>query len=230
MDQIAVRTYEPSVIEKLYSRVAWMYDIWSRLTEEKALQTILQWIDVRDGQTILEAGVGTGRLFSRIVDQNKNGRNIGIDLSVVMLEKTRNKCGKSKNVQLLRADITNLQESFGPFDRIVSSYVLDLLPVDQYVPILSKFRSMLQPDGKLFLAYMEAGDTFSHHFWRWVAETFPNLMTHCRPIHLETFLQAAGFTIEQKCSLTQLTFPSCVIEARIKETKSRYESAYTGTI
>jgi ubiquinone/menaquinone biosynthesis C-methylase UbiE len=221
MDQIAVRTYDPSLIEKLYGRVAWMYDIWSRLTEEKALRTILQWADIRDGQDVMEAGVGTGRLFSRIIGQNKNGRNIGIDLSVVMLEKTRNKCGKHKNVQLLRADITNLPDSLGSFDRIISSYVLDLLPVDQYVSILSKFRSMLLPNGKLLLAYMETGENFTHRFWRWVAGTFPNLMTHCRPIHLETFLHEAGFTIEQKCSFTQLTFPSCVIEARIKESKKQ---------
>ena len=219
MNQIAVRTYDPSVIEKLYSRVAWMYDIWSRLTEEKSLQTIMHWADIRDGQDVLEAGVGTGRLFSRIVEQNPNGQNVGIDLSDTMLEKTRNKCGKHKNVQLLHADIINLHDSLGTFDRIISSYVLDLLPVDQYLSILSKFRSMLLPNGTLLLAYMEAGDKFSHHFWRWVAETFPNLMTHCRPIHLETFLQEAGFTIEQKCSFKQLTFPSCVIEARIKESK-----------
>ncbi|HKI46931.1 MAG TPA: class I SAM-dependent methyltransferase [Balneolales bacterium] len=221
MDQIAVRTYDPSLIEKLYSRVAWMYDIWSRLTEEKALQTILQWADIRDGQDMLEAGVGTGRLFLRIIDQNKNGRNVGIDLSEVMLGKTRNKCGKHKNVQLLKADITNLTDSLGTFDRIISSYVFDLLPVDQYVSILSKFQSMLRPNGKLILAYMEAGKSSSHRFWGWVAETFPGLMTHCRPIYLETFLREAGFTIEQKCSFTQLTFPSCVIEARIKESKKQ---------
>ncbi len=217
MNQITVRTYDPSLIEKLYSRVARLYDVWSRLTEEKALQTILQWADIRDGQNVLEAGVGTGRLFSRIIGQNQNGGNVGIDLSAVMLEKTRNKCGKHKNVQLLQADITNLPDSFGSFDRIISSYVLDLLPVDQYISILSEFRSMLQPNGKLILAYMEAGNNSSYRFWGWVAETFPRLMTHCRPIHLETFLQEAGFAIEQKCSFTQLTFPSCVIEARIKE-------------
>ncbi len=217
MDQITSRTYDPELIQQLYSRVVWIYDIWSRLTEEKALRTILKWASIQDGHSILDAGVGTGRLFSRITSQNKTGRNVGLDLSEAMLKKTRNKCGKHKNVQLLQADITNLSGNLGTFDRIISSYVLDLLPENQYASILSQFRSMLQPKGKLIIAYMEAGDKPSHKFWGWVAETFPRLMTHCRPIHLETFLQETGFMIEQKISFTQFTFPSCVIEARITE-------------
>lgn len=215
MNQITERTYDPELIQRLYSRVVWIYDIWSRLTEEKALRTILQWADIRDGQNILEAGVGTGRLFSRIIVQNKTGRNVGVDLSVVMLEKTRNKCEKHKNVKLLKADITKLSDDLEAFDRIISSYVLDLLPVDRYPIILSHFRSMLRPNGKLILAYMEAGSSPSHKFWSWVADTFPRLMTHCRPIHLESYLLDAGFVIKRKSSFTQLTFPSCVIEAKI---------------
>ena len=216
MDKIAVRTYDPELTRQLYSRVIWIYDIWSRLTEEKALRTILRWVNIRDGQAVLEAGVGTGRLFSRITSLNKTGRNVGIDLSKKMLEKTRNKCGKHKNVKLLQADITNLPYDLGTFDRIICSYVLDLLPENLYVSILSRFRSMLQPEGKLIIAYMEAGSKPSHKFWAWVAETFPRLMTHCRPINLETYLQEAGFTIEQKADFTQLTFPSCVMEARVR--------------
>lgn len=215
MDQTSQIPYDPDIVSQLYKRVVWIYDIWSRLTEEQALQTILRWADIQDGQNLLEAGVGTGRLFSRLIPNNKTGKNIGIDLSDAMLEKSRKKCSGLSNKQLLKADITALPDNLGNFDRIISSYVLDLLPASLYPAILNRFRSMLKPDGSLIIAYMEAGESPAHRFWNWIAITFPRLMTHCRPIDLKTYLREAGFVIVRNKSLTQLTFPSCVIEAKI---------------
>lgn len=219
MNHDTVQTYNPERVRQLYRRVVPIYDLWSRLTEERALRTILKWADIQDGQDILEAGVGTGRLFSRVVSQNKTGRNVGIDLSAAMLKRTKKRCAGHNNIQLLEADLTELPDNLGNFDIIFSTYVLDLLPENLYVAILSRLGSMLKPDGKLLLAYMEAGKSPSHRFWAWVSLTFPALMTNCRPVHLEPYLRQAGFTITRSNSFTQLSFPSCVIETKRDQQK-----------
>lgn len=215
MRQTQAESYDPELIRRLYSRVIWIYDLWSRLTEEKTLQTVLNWVKIREGRRILETGVGTGRLFSRIVTLNANGMNTGIDISGKMLNVTRKKCGVRSNYKLLHADITDLPDSLGYFDTIICTYVLDLLPEKYFTPILSRFHHMLLPGGRLIIAYMEAGKDTGHRFWGWVAATFPDLMTHCRPIGLESFLKESGFRVNRKKSLTQSTFPSCVLEATV---------------
>ena len=74
-------------VGKLYDKTAWFYDIWASLTESKAQKRAIEIAEVQNKTTILDVAVGTGRLFRKIVKQNPDGKNYGIDISQGMLAK-----------------------------------------------------------------------------------------------------------------------------------------------
>ncbi len=75
--------------KKNYKNVVWFYDFWSLLTESKAAQKVIDFAAIKNGQNILEVACGTGVVFKKIVRQNPDGLNLGIDLSPDMLNKAR---------------------------------------------------------------------------------------------------------------------------------------------
>ena len=78
-------------IRGLYDRQAFIYDPWSILTESRAQEEVLSLAGISPGETILEVGVGTGRLFREIVAANPTGLNVGIDISRGMLARAISK-------------------------------------------------------------------------------------------------------------------------------------------
>jgi len=81
-------------IGRVYDKLAGIYDIWGKLTESRARNRAIELADIQDGQNILEVAVGTGLAFFEIAKRNPNGRNIGIDLSIGMLEKAKHRLKK----------------------------------------------------------------------------------------------------------------------------------------
>lgn len=211
------RTYSPQAVKEDYARVAWFYDFWGRLTEYKALQRLLALAEIEDGCQALEVAVGTGRLFTWLVMRNSSGSTEGIDLSPAMLARARRRLARlpvAGSAHLQEGSAYNLPFASGTFDILFNTFMLDLLPVEDYPRLLGEFSRVLKPDGRLALAYFSCGRTLGNRFWLWTAKHFPSLLTGCRPIRLETPLQEAGFSILHKEEISQNTFPSAVVLAR----------------
>lgn len=216
-EPILARTYSARTMKKQYSRVAWFYDFWGRLTEDKALRRLFALAEVVDGCRALEVAVGTGRLFSWLVTRNPSGLNEGIDLSPAMLARARKRLaglavGRSSRLQ--EGTAYALPFESGSFDVVFNTFMLDMLPVEDWPHILGEFKRVLRPKGKLALAYFSHGRTRANHFWVWAAKHYPSLLTDCRPIRLETSLRQAGFEILKLENVGQNTFPSEIILAR----------------
>ncbi|MAT53994.1 MAG: hypothetical protein CMN32_05895 [Saprospirales bacterium] len=60
--------------QRLYRLIAPVYDVWSMLTERKALNRVLELAEIKDGENILEVACGTGWLFKKVVQRNPSGR------------------------------------------------------------------------------------------------------------------------------------------------------------
>jgi ubiquinone/menaquinone biosynthesis C-methylase UbiE len=204
-------------VKAQYARVAWFYDAWSYLTEDKALTRLLALAEVRDGMQLLEVAVGTGRLFEKLLGRNPAGVNEGIDLSPAMLGHTRRRLAhnaKTGNWHLQEGSAYALPYESGRFDRLISTYMLDLLPLEDYPQLLGEFMRVLKPGGRLALAYFSQAQTWSNRLWPWLAKHFPSLLTGCRPVDLLPVLGQAGFHILAQESLSQNTFPSSVVIAQ----------------
>jgi len=209
------RNFNTTTTQTNYKNVVWFYDIWSRLTESKAAQQVLNFAKIKEGDTVLEVACGTGIVFKEIVKQNKTGTNVGIDLSPHMLAKAQKRMQKVKNenYELKEGDVLNLNFKVNTFDLVINNFMIDLMPADTFNTIAQSFYMVLKPNGRLVISTFSFGTKGVHKFWLWVAKTFPSLLTGCRPVSFKSHLLKAGFVIEKEIEISQNTFPSQVISA-----------------
>jgi ubiquinone/menaquinone biosynthesis C-methylase UbiE len=200
-------------IREIYSKLSHVYDFWSSLTERKATGRALELARVRNGESILEVAVGTGRVFERIISSNMKGRNEGVDLSPDMLAmEERRLRDRFSNFMLKEADACALPFADGTFDLVMSNYLFDLLQEGDFPHVLGEFRRVLRPGGRVVITTMTMGMRWYNRFWDWVARRM-DLLAGCRPVSFEEDLQEAGFrNLHAEC-VTQFTFPSPVIRA-----------------
>jgi ubiquinone/menaquinone biosynthesis C-methylase UbiE len=204
-------------IKAKYARVAWFYDAWSYLTEDKALSRLLVLTEVSDGMQLLEVAVGTGRLFEKVLGLNPSGINEGIDLSSAMLGHARRRLarkGKTSAWHLQEGSAYALAYESGTFDRVFNTFMLDLFPIEDYPRVLGEFMRVLKPHGRLAIAYFSQGQKWSNRLWPWLAKHFPSLLTGCRPVDVMPALRQAGFQILTQESLSQNTFPATIVIAQ----------------
>lgn len=209
------RQFSAQQVKASYAKVAWFYDVWSMLTESKAVAKGLALAQIKDGESILEVAVGTGTVFKEIVTKNPNGINKGIDISPEMLSKAkqRMKGFSSSHYDLQLGSVYKLEFPNDYFDLLVCNYLLDLLPEEDFTFILSEFKRVLKPHGRMLITTFSYGDKWYHSLWYWLAKHFPSLLTGCRPILLSDYIMKLGFIDLSTNHVSQNTFPSEIIQA-----------------
>lgn len=202
-------------IAREYGRRASGYDFWGQLTESRAQARCLEMADIRQGEQVLEVAVGTGLLFSRILEQNRTGWNVGVDLTEAMLAAARNKAtvGGAANYDLFVGDAYNLSFGDGRFDLLFNGYMFDLLPQADFAPVLAEFWRVLRPGGRLALLNFAVGWRWYHHVWDWLSRRSATALAGCRWVSLRAEVAAAGFILVQHEFISQNTFPSEVLVA-----------------
>jgi ubiquinone/menaquinone biosynthesis C-methylase UbiE len=212
---ILSRTYKPQATTSSFAAVAWFYDLWASLTEDKAVHRALKLAQVQDNQSILEVAVGTGKLFSLIVAHNSHGRNEGMDLSPAMLVRAQRRLQQMPPTayKLQLGSAYQLPYEDGSFDLLFNTYMLDLLPEQDFPKVLSEFRRVLKPGGKMVLVSFGFGVHWFNRFWYWLARAFPALLTNCRPPRIGRTVAQADFHDLHVEHVSQNTFPSDIVLA-----------------
>jgi len=155
--------------------------------------------------------------FEEIVKCNRDGKNVGIDISPSMLAKADKKLETSNHNHYY----LNLGNAFAlpfknnQFDLIINNYMFDLLPEEEFEAILLEFKRVLKNPGRVVITNMAHGKYWFNKFWDWLAKASPSNLTGCRPVSLEGYLKKAGFSNIQVVSVSQNTFPSQVLKAEI---------------
>ena len=150
-------TITSAAAQRFYDRLGARHD-WAEFYESKAKRQALQMLEVMPGQVVLNAGCGTGKDQHEIKAKvSPRGKVVGVDLSVVMARLTRQRTGASA----LQADVRLLPFAGGSFDRVFSSYVLDLICYDDLGSIMSEFWRVLHPGGRLVVLALTEGVTVS---------------------------------------------------------------------
>ncbi len=200
-------------IPEVYAGKAPVYDIWGKLTESKAQDLCLELADIQDGEAILEVAVGTGLSFQRILQQNPNGINEGLDLSPAMLVRAKDKAVKTgvKNYTLKLGDAYNLDFANDTFDLLVNNYMFDLLPEEDFQLILQEFHRVLRPGGRLVLLNMAKGARWYQQIWDTIYRIQPSWLGGCRGAALHNDVEIVGFQEVHREFISQMTFPSEVI-------------------
>ena len=202
-------------IATLYDSLSGIYDLWGTLAESGARKRAIELADIKDGQKILEVAVGTGLAFYEIVKRNRNGQNLGVDISPGMLGKAKKRLRKLTGVdyQLELGSAFHLPAADRQFDLLVNNYMFDLIPFDEMDVILTEFKRVLKKEGKLIVVNMTKGERFGSGLYDFIFRLSPKSIGGCRGIRLSERLMDHGFQVETREYHQQLWFPSEVIVA-----------------
>lgn len=134
-------------IKSRYNRISKVYDLL-----EKPMESISssEWLDKIigkiEGQKLLEVGVGTGK---NLVYYPDSLDVTGIDFSVKMLEKAREKVIDQHHIRLIEMDAQNMQFDDNTFDTVVTSCVFCSVP--DPVAGLKEIRRVCKNNGKIIM-------------------------------------------------------------------------------
>lgn len=133
----------------------WIMGFYERASNRDALRGPM----LERSRTIIDIGVGTGYLLSRLVKVTQEKQQIvAVDLSEQMLNNSQAYLSKhnllTSRLSFKKADCMMLPWEDNAFDLYVSSYLFDLLPESELHKTIQEMERILVPDGYAILITM----------------------------------------------------------------------------
>ncbi len=150
-------------MDRMYRLQRYFYD-FTRKYYLLGRDQLLDQMDIKPGETILEAGCGTARNLIVLSKRHPEAKLFGLDASSAMLETARSKtdAANANNIELQTAlaDDFNYKTTFDldqPFDKIFFSYSITMIP--PWKESLENAMANLRPGGTLYIVdfYDQAG-------------------------------------------------------------------------
>ncbi len=97
-------------------------------------------------------------------------RNEGIDLTETMLASAEKRAARSgfDNYRQRAGDVYELDFPDNDFDVLVSNYLFNLLPQQDFGAVLDEFKRVLRPGGRLIMINMTKGEHWCNDGWDWL--------------------------------------------------------------
>ena len=211
---LEARYTQPQEIVRKYDLIASIYDVFGILAESKARRRAIEMASIQNGEKVLEVAFGTGLNLVEILKRNPDGWVDGIDVSTKMTEKTKKRISKTgqKNYTLRLGDGRRLPFADETFDLLMNQYLLDILPVDDFLPLLLEFKRVLKHGGRLVLVHMTKGEKWINLIYEKTYRMRPPLFAGCRGILAQTYFEKIGLEGFQREFVSQFGFPSEVVK------------------
>jgi len=210
--------------EKYYDRISVIYDWLGGIFERKHAKKALKYLEIENGEIVLEIGFGTGHCLQRIaLSVGKTGKAYGVDISDRMLQITRKrlkKAGLIDRVELFNRDTSKLPFNNETFDAVFMSFTLELFDTPEIPQLLNEVRRVLKVKGRLGVTSLSKskGNSLPIRIYEWIHREWPKYVD-CRPIYLEQTLRKADYTIQQSETDKVLLLPVEIVVA-IKNNKN----------
>ncbi len=198
------REFTSADAKRFYDRFGAKQDL--QFYERTALERLIAHADFERSSAVLELGCGTGRFAECLLKKHlpKDTSYTGIDISTTMVRLATQRLSPWKSrAAVCEADAaTKLPCADGALDRIVITYVLDLLPPGAIRPILDEARRVLGETGKLCVVVSTEGVSFAYRMisslWKRVYALRPRLVGGCRPLHMAALLDSDQWHVEHR--------------------------------
>ncbi len=146
-------------VKKGYTRVARKYDpllyFWfgKILHLEKYRKEAVEWLELREGDTVVDIGCGTGVNFPLLEEKIGNqGKIIGLDYTEAMLKEARDKIRRNRwtNITLIKGDAVYINELINTeVEAIISTCCFSIL-YDLEKAFLNTLK-VLKPGGRIVI-------------------------------------------------------------------------------
>ncbi len=136
-------------VKAAYRRYARIYDAVFGPVLQPGRRAVLDSLNLKPGDRVLEVGVGTGLSLPLYPP---DVRITGIDVSREMLDKARARVARRRleNVEgLLEMDAEAMAFPDASFDKVVAMYVVSV--VDRPARLLEELHRVCRPDGEIFI-------------------------------------------------------------------------------
>ena len=212
---------EPSEIKAFYDSFGKKQDNQGYY-EDAAIEDLVANSDLAESKDIFEFGCGTGRLAHLLMEEHLSSaaKYLGCDLSNTMTDLAKERLQIfGDRAQVVQSD-SKLKFPLpdNSVDRVLSTYVLDLLSEADIKEFLLESHRVLKDEGKLSLASLTRGTTFLSrtvsNIWTTVFKLRGSLVGGCRPIQLDRFFNLDYWQIEHRRVIISFGVPSEVIIAR----------------
>jgi phosphatidylethanolamine/phosphatidyl-N-methylethanolamine N-methyltransferase len=183
----------PASIKSAYKRYAPVYDALFGAIFHPARETIVQALDARPGQRILEVGVGTGLSLSLYPE---HARVTGIDLCKEMLDKARTRVREQNLDQveaLLEMDAEDMQFPDNSFDKVVAMYVVSVAA--NPLKLVDEMRRVCKPGGDIFIVNHFRSNSPVMGTLEGILSPMSKLAGFRTNMELEAFLEATGLEV-----------------------------------
>lgn len=190
------------VLVKRYQRVARWYDGYTDYEEvHHAEAASLAALGPRD--RVLDVACGTGRGLAALSGRlDPDVVRTGLDRTPAMLDRARrrlDRAGFGAVTRLETGSAAALPFPDASFDLVYSGYFFDLVPLEEFGPILAEMRRVLVSGGRLVLVNMSknrAGETRYERLYS--GRKLGVLSGACRPVLMAGPVAAAGFVGTQR--------------------------------
>ncbi len=175
---------------------------------------VIDRLALRDDESVLDAGCGSGRLTLELLERLPKGRVVAVDGSLAMVERARSVLGPG--VEVLHGDLHEL-ELREPVDAVFSNAVFHWVP--DHAKLFRRLHTALRPGGRLVAqcggegniedfheraSEVAACDPFAAHFagwrnpWRFdSAEEAAHLLQEAGFADVECWLERRGVRPEE---------------------------------
>ncbi len=141
---------------------------WSRLLAPG----FVDFMEIRDGESVLDVGCGTGNLAVAIAEKTRASKIVGVDLSKGFIEYAR---GKSKDPRLVfeQGDAESLSYPDASFEHCMAMLVLQFVP--DKLKAISEMKRVTKPGGTIGTALWDVATGMSPNQLLWDAAAALNL-------------------------------------------------------
>jgi len=205
-------------VGRAYALWSHFYDAVAAPWESGARMRALEALTSGRGARLLDVGIASGGFFTQILKRVGRGALVyGVDLAPGMVRKAHDRVRNAGAVpRLAQADAVALPYPADTFDALLSSYVLDLMPLDDIFRALSQFHRVLKPGGRLVLVNLSKIDPDRRTWYERSYEALPSaarayVLGGCRPVCLTGVVTTAGFTHARRALVRQALSSEIVV-------------------
>lgn len=209
-----------SQARKFYDRFGKKQDTQA-FYEDAALAELIAHGEFEQAGSVFELGCGTGLFAFRLLTDHlsSTATYFGIDISgtMVRIAEQRLAAFATRAGVALSDGPVFFPLPNGSVDRVVATYVLDLLSETDIRRAIAEARRVLTPNGKLCLVSLTGGRTFFSRIvsgaWSALSRLYAPLLGGCRPVRLGSFMDQPSWVIEYHSVVVRFGVPSEVLIA-----------------